>query len=176
MTTLEDLITNRAKRGAWIGLFPTTGAAGIADPHLTIAHLGRDLDAEPIHKAHDLCAAVATRTVAPLAKIDGTARLEQKAGSALVLLLRDADLISVVTTIQGWLQDSHIYYDRKFPFRAHLTMRRLKVNEVAEVARVNPDERVMFDQLGLVVGDHRVLWPLTGQPTFAGTTNKDYPF
>lgn len=164
-TTLDDLINSCAGRGVWIGLFastlpPNVVAHEVKDLHLTLAHLGRDKGPDLIRRAHDACTFMLTAMPAVSAKIDGTARLEQKAGSAIVFLLRDEELRASAGMVHAELGRRAVWFDKRFPFRPHVTIRKLDTKSIAAIERIDPSTVIPFDMLGLVVGDNRITWPL----------------
>jgi 2'-5' RNA ligase len=163
--TVQELIADSKGRGAWIGLFPSEPVVinGVTpdDAHVTLAHLGRGVQASAIAEAHAACESRARYEMPPArAKVDGTARLEQKAGSAIVLLLRDDELRRNYNEMVSSLSFRGVYYDQKFPFRAHLTLEKILPAATVPFARVDPSQVIIFNRLALVVGDKRAWWTL----------------
>lgn len=168
----EKIVENaRAGRGLWIGLFPVAGTTvdGVGriqtDPHVTLAHLGRDNTQDTVLRA---LAALATvrQLYAPFdCKSNGFARFigGGREGNPIVVLLRGGNLRRVYESTTMELSDRCVKYDRSFDFLPHITLGR---TTQAEVFAAPSPQIIRFDRVGLVCGDAREYRTLEREDVF----------
>lgn len=159
---MSDLDTLRASlaqgRGIWIGLFVgrevTHGRYRNADPHVTLAHLGRGGPPDLIDRV-DRVLDCERRREKIVVGVHGTARLEQSRESAIVMLLKNS-LDDLRTSLLRRLKTEDVKIADTFGWTPHLTLEKISTETTAELHRIVPRSlEFSFSAMTLVVGDER---------------------
>jgi 2'-5' RNA ligase len=152
---IDKLFENAAAgRGFWAGLFPAD--PGYTETHTTLAHFGRSVSAAQVERVLTACRRTLDPTPGPLAARSwATARMDQKAGSVIALLLESPALLEFRQALLQHCGACGVRVDDRFGYHPHVTLRRLPRSEPAEFTAADRVD-LRFEALSLVCGEARL--------------------